>query len=336
MFYVFLSVGYDLIAMGLISISANILTLIVYYNYLKKQYPGISLKFGFIKKKYASQIITYSKFTFIAMFANQIIYYSDAFVIGYFLSAAAVTYYSIPWTLAEYAKKISFAISQTYAPAISEKEASGDLNEVKSLFITGTKYMIVISNLLSIGVIVLGGAFISIWMGPKYKELGEAVLIILFINQFFQGPQQISYSVLQGLSKQKYYSYMSMVVSILNLVLSIALIQKLGIIGVAIGAVVPQVIFNGLYVPWLTLNTLKLSKWYYFKHTYLVSIIPSLIILFVLILFRKINYPENYFELFSLALVGSLIYLIAVYGFMLNKGERNTCLLYIRNVVSKG
>ena len=333
MFYVFLSEGFDLIAMGVISISANVLTLIVFYIWLKKQYPEVSFKFGLIKKKQASQIINYSKFTFLAMFANQVIYYSDVFVIGYFLSAAAVTHYSIPWALSEYAKKIIIAISQTYVPAISEKEATGDFDVVKSLFVSGTKYLIIISNLLSVGVIVLGGAFISVWMGPEYKELGEAVLIILFINQFFQGPQQISYAVLQGLSKQRYYSYMSMLVSILNLILSITLIQKYGIIGVAIGAAIPQVLFNGLYVPWLTLNTLKMSKWFYFRHTYLVSIIPTMILFGALIILRNSYYPENYLELFALALMGAFLYLITVYFFMLDINERSTSIRYFRKLV---
>ncbi len=335
MFYAFLSEGYGLIAMGLISISANFITVLVFYAWLKKQYPEVLFRFRLIKKKQASKIIGYSKFTFIAMFANQIIYYSDAFVIGYFLTAAAVTHYSIPWTLAEYAKKISMAISQTYAPAISDKEASGDLDEIKSLFVSGTKYMIIISNLLSVGVIILGGAFIAVWMGPEYKELSEAVLVILFINQFFQGPQQISYSVLQGLSKQKYYSYMSIVVSVFNLVLSISLIQEYGIIGVAVGAVIPQVLFNGLYVPWLTLNTLKMSKWFYFKNTYLISIVPTFVLFGALFVLRNLYYPEGYLELFLLALIGSFVYLMAVYYFMLNTAERSASIKFFRKITSR-
>jgi O-antigen/teichoic acid export membrane protein len=332
MFYIFLSEGYGLIAMGIISISANFLTVLVFYIWLRKQYPEVSFRFGLVKKKQASKIIGYSKFTFVAMFANQIIYYSDAFVIGYFLTAAAVTHYSIPWTLAEYAKKISMAISQTYAPAISDKEASGDLDMVKSLYVSGTKYMIIISNLLSVGVIVLGGAFIAVWMGPQYKELSEAVLVILFINQFFQGPQQISYSVLQGLSKQKYYSYMSIVVSVFNLILSISLIQEFGIIGVAVGAVIPQVLFNGLYVPWLTLKTLDMSKWFYFKRTYLISIVPTMVLFGTLFVLRDMYYPEGYLALFSLALISSFVYVIAVYFFMFDASEKSASLKMFRKL----
>ena len=323
MFYAFLSQGHDLAAMGVISISANLLSITIYYLLLKKNHPQVSIEFSAINKQSASKILHYSKFTFLAMLAHQIVYYSDAFVIGYFMTAAAVTYYSIPWTLVEYTKKICLAISRTYTPAISERDATGDLDTVKSLYISGTKYMIIISNLLSVGMIVLGGAFIAIWMGPKYRELGEIVLILLFVNQYFQGPQEISVSLLQGLARQKYYSYMSMVVAIVNLILSIMLVQKWGIVGVALGAVIPQVLFYGLFVPWLTLKTLNMSPWYYFRQTHLISLIPTAILFLLLYCLVGLHDPEGYIELLAYAVFCTLIYLVVVFYMMFNQAERS-------------
>lgn len=330
MFYVFLSQGHDLVAMGFISITANVFTMVIYFFLLKKNYPQVAFELRFVSRGKASKILHYSKFTFLAMLANQIIYYSDTFVIGYFLTAAAVTYYAIPWTLAEYTKKISMAISKTYIPAISEQEASGDHEMVRSIYISGTRYMIIVSNLLSIGMIVLGGAFIAIWMGPKYKELGETVLILLFINQYFQGPQQISYSILLGLSKQKYYSYMSIVVSMANLLLSVLLVQKLGIVGVALGAVIPQVLFYGFYVPWLTLKTVDVSVWFYFRKTHLTGVIPTLVLFFSLKYIASYHFPDGYIELLVSAVLCAMLYLIVVFYIMLDKSEQNSCRAIIR------
>lgn len=335
MFYWVLSDGYDLLAMGLVSITANLLSFLIFYYLFKKKFSKFSIDFNLVSKKSSSKILNYSKFTFLAMLANQIIYYSDAFVIGYFLGAAAVTYYSIPWTLAEYTKKISLVISQTFTPAISEFDAKGDMDTVKALYISGTKYMVFISNLLSVGIFVLGGAFIALWMGPKYKELCETVLIILFVNQFVMGPQQISYSVLQGLGKQKMYSYMSFAVSILNLVLSIILVQEYGIEGVAIGAVLPQVVFYGLFVPWLTLKKLDLSKWEYFKGAYLGSFIPT-IILFIVLFYINLNFKiDNYIVLLSSALLATLLYGLSLYYFSFSKKEQEKFIKFNIKLLNK-
>ena len=322
MFYLFLTNGFELISMGLVSITANLLSILLFYITLRKLHPAVKFEMGLVNKGSGSKIIHYSKYTFIGMVANQIIFYSDVFVIGYFMSAAAVTHYSIPWALAEYTKKISLAISQTYAPAISEKNATGDFDNIRTLYTSGVKYMIIVSNLLSLGVMVLGGAFIAIWMGPKYRELCEQVLIVLLINLYVLGPQTVSSAVLKGLAKQKKYSYVSIVVSMFNLFLSILFVQKWGIVGVAIGAALPQIIFNGLYVPWMTLKIIDLSAWTYFKKTYLLSIVPTFILFSSLYFVRMNHDPQGYFELLLYAFICTVFYLIAVYYFMLDTGEK--------------
>jgi O-antigen/teichoic acid export membrane protein len=333
LFYLLLSEGFGLVAMGLVSITANLLTIVIFYLAFKKRFPNYVISFKLLNRHSSSEILNYSKFTFLAMLANQIIFYSDSFVIGYFLGAAAVTYYAIPWTLADYSKKISLVISQTFTPAISESEAQDNLDHVRHLYVLGTKYMVIISNLLSVGVFILGGAFIAIWMGPKYRELCETVLIILFINQFVMGPQQISYSVLLGLGKQKMFSYMSIAVSVVNLVLSIILVQSYGIEGVALGAVIPQVIFYGLYVPQLALNALNMSKWQYFKETYLPNLLPTLMLFGALFYLDDFFDPESFIVLLSCAAFGTLIYLAASFLLSLSGEERTNVLSIIKRPV---
>lgn len=331
LFYVFLTWGYDLIAMGVISISANLLSLLAFYLLLRACHPEVRIRFRLTNRESAGSILHFSKFTFVTMLANQLIYYSDAFVIGYFMNAAAITYYAIPWSLAEYAKKITRAMSQIYSPAVSSTDAAGDIDGVRSLYLSGSRYLIIVSNLLAVGVIVLGGAFIAIWMGPRYRELGEAVLIILFVNLFFHGPQQLSYSFLQGLGKQRFYAYASAVVSVCNLMLSIILIQYLGIVGVALGAAIPQIVFNALVVPWLTLSVLQLSFWRYFSETYLKSTMPTLLLVGSLLYVHRFHYPTGYLELLAAACACALLYFLAVYYLVLTPSERRSIIAYLRN-----
>ena len=72
------------------------------------------------------------------MVAMQLVYYSDAFVIGYFLSAAAITYYTIPWSLGEYTNKLTLAIAQTFVPVFSEQDATTGDKAIYSTYVTGT------------------------------------------------------------------------------------------------------------------------------------------------------------------------------------------------------
>ena len=324
LFYVALTRGGGLIEMAYVSLTANVLVVAIFWLVLRRTVPEIRFSLARIKRASFSKIYHYGKYTFVAMLANQLIYYSDAFIIGFFLNAAAVTYYSIPWTLAEYSKKVTLAIAQTYTPAISASDAKDDRSNLTELYFAGSRYVLLISNLLCVGLLVLGGAFIGIWMGPQYRELCQDVLFILVVNLMVYCPQQISYSVLQGLGRQKLYSYASVGVSIINLILSIILVQRYGIIGVALGAAIPQILFQLILVPNLTLRVLGVSYRQYLTRAILPSVLPAIVLAAVLWAIRQYHFPGNYIQLLSMAALGGFLYAIACFVFLLTKQERAT------------
>jgi len=333
MFYIFLSQGYGLVAMGLIAVSANVLAMTIYYIILKRKFTFIEIKLKYVSKGSISKIFAFSKYTFISMLANQIIFYSDSFVIGYFLSAAAVTHYTIPWSLMEYVKSFCLAISGTYIAVFSEHEALGDKERLYSSYITATKFMLGFSNLLCIGMMVFGGAFISVWMGPKYGEIGQPIIIIFAVIQLVMSPQLISLSMLQGLHKHKLYSYLSFGVSVINLILSIYLVQEHGLVGVAIGAAIPQIIFYIFFVPKFTTKMMGRTLWPYLKETYLKLAIPSVALFFSLKFFLDNYYPDGYLVLISQALACAVLYLVLIYIFSLTKDEKQSARAVLGKVI---
>ena len=138
LFYLVLTNGYDLVAMGLVSLAGNIMAACALYIAIKKVEPQVDIKLSNSSRKTLRSIFNFSKFTFLSMVAMQLVYYSDAFVIGYFLSAAAITYYTIPWSLGEYTNKLTLAIAQTFVPVFSEQDATTGDKAIYSTYVTGT------------------------------------------------------------------------------------------------------------------------------------------------------------------------------------------------------
>jgi len=323
MFFLFLSNGHGLLTMGLIAVSSNILAITIFYIILKRQFSFIKFDLRTVSKNSISKVFAFSKYTFLSMLANQIIFYSDAFVIGFFLSAAAVTHYTIPWSLMEYVKSFCLAISGTYIAVFAEHNALQDKRKLYEAYISASKLMLAFSNLMCIGMMVFGGAFISIWMGPKYGEIGQPIIIIFALIQLVMSPQLISLSLLQGLSKHKLYSQLSFGVSVINLILSIWLVQEYGLIGVAIGAAVPQLLFYILFVPSHTTKVIGMPMRVYLRGTYLRVLAPSLILFASLYAFLEFAYPDGYLILISEAIVCATLYLVAIYVFSLDRAEKD-------------
>jgi O-antigen/teichoic acid export membrane protein len=70
--------------------------------------------------------------------------------------------------------------------------------------------------------------------------------------------QYISAVVLVSMAKHRVLAYFALAEGIANLVLSIILVQKVGLIGVAIGTVIPQLITTTCFLPLYTVRALGL------------------------------------------------------------------------------
>ena len=321
-FYFFLSKDFGLLAMGIISVSANMLIVAFYYWQIKKRYPFVRFNYKFVNKKNITTVFSYSKFVFIAMLAQQFLYYSSSFVISYYIGIAAVTYYAIPWTLSEYVKQLCIAISRTYTPAFTELKSADDHTGIDHHYILGTKIVLIISNLLCVGILVLGADFISIWMGENYAEVAASLLPFLLITLYFFAPQLLSYALLKSLDQHQQYSSMSILVSVLSLGLSILLVQDFGLVGVAAGSAIPQILFFGIYTPYYTCKFINKSYSEYLLSTHGIMFVPTLLLGLVLLGLKHTLPPTNYLFLLSEAFIGMLLYLSAVYLLALNSEEQ--------------
>ncbi|MBI5742126.1 MAG: oligosaccharide flippase family protein [Nitrospirae bacterium] len=324
LFYLFLSQGYGLISMGIIALAGSFSLLFISYLFMRKKYSFIHFDLKKVSRFGLRSIFTYSAYTFINMIANQLTNYTGSFVIGYFMGAAAITYFSIAWSLTEYLKQFCMAFTRVFIPAISEYEAIGDYETIRKLYISGTKYTLIIVILFCLGIMMLGEPFIALWMGSKYSSSSAPVLIILIISQLFELPQLISYSVLFGLSKHKKLSYASLISAIVNFLLSIILVRKFGLIGVALGTAIPQIVLYGIFVPFYTNRNLKLSIRLFVRKTYMKVIIPAVLLLIILKACLTYIYPTSYFLLLSEALTCAAIFIGLSCIFSLDKQERNT------------
>jgi O-antigen/teichoic acid export membrane protein len=322
-FYIFLSDGYGLLAMGFLSLAANSMIVLISVIFIKVYYPTVKFKHSTVNKKSVNEIFHFSKFVFISMLAFQVLFYSDSFIIGYFLGMSAITYYSIPWSLTLYAQQICLSVSRSYIPAFSELDSEGNQDKIRFYYISGTRVILFISNLFFGGMIVLGAPFISIWMGSKYAVQAEPLIITFFITLYFLSPNFISYAYLQGCNNHKFYAYLSMLVALLNVILSIFLIEKMGLIGVAIGAAIPQILIFGFFIPIYVSKSLKLSYFEFLRSTHFNLLVPTIFLVVSLYMMKMIFIPQEFFVLFLQGSVGAFLYVISVYFISLNHDERD-------------
>jgi O-antigen/teichoic acid export membrane protein len=195
------------------------------------------------------QFWNYSSYVFLIHCAMQLIYYTDNLVIGYYISAAAVTFYAIGGSLIEYLRQVVSSVTTVFLPLASSFEARGEQDQLRRLLIQGTRGSIVIASPIAVALFFRGHTFIQLWIGGQYAQISGRVLQILLLAQVFSIANFTAGNIAFGLAKHRAFALSVLGESVSNLGLSIFLVKQIGINGVAWGTVIPSLAVQLLFWP---------------------------------------------------------------------------------------
>ena len=219
--------GWELTVLTLVALATTVAALIVFpHSRVRPGRPDMSV---------LRMIWSYSFTTFVFMIAVQIITNTDNLVVGGFLSVSAVTFYAIGGSLVGYASQVSGALSSTFTPMASGLEASGRLDDLRTMLIRGTQATLGLALPISAALFFRGGTFIRLWMGVQYEQVSETVVRILMVSMFLGIADGTAGSIMMAIEKHKPVARWAVYEAVLNLGLSIVLVKTIGIYGVALG-----------------------------------------------------------------------------------------------------
>ena len=237
-----LRTGHGIVAIAVCELISTLVGRLGQVWVAKRLYPQLKIRLGTPKRETLRKIWSYSGYLFLVTIAVQLVYQTDNLVVGAFLSATAVTFYSIANSLCRYANQAIASMSGTFMPAASTFEAAGDSAGLMTLYKNGTRAIMLISLPVMLTLILRGSTFIGLWMGPKYAHTSGLVLVILAVPLFFSFANQTTGAIAFGVEKHRTVAMWSVGEGVANLVLSVILVRVCGIYGVAIGTLVPSLI----------------------------------------------------------------------------------------------
>lgn len=320
---IFLSKGYNILSLALIQIFVNLSTNIIIFIISKKMLDfKLWDKVNRKKHWFNSDIINYSFFVFLNTIGYQAALYTSNFIIAAFLPVASVTYYAIAGTLIDYMKKIIVSGNQVFSPLTSQLDAKNDDKSIRTLFLKGTKFSLIIGLPMTIIFIFMGKQFIGLWMGQAYSSITGNILAILAVMTALSLPFFTISSILFGIKKHNISGYCRIFQAIFTIGLSIILIKHYGLIGVAFGNAIPDMIITLFVLPIIIKKILGISFLEYIKISWvgpLIGCFPFGISCY----FANIYYSSNdMIQFFSKVFLLLLIYLIGIWFGALTSEEK--------------
>ncbi len=244
-----LRMGYGIVAIACCELFAATIGNVLFVYVARRIYPELTIRLKKPKGEILRKIWSYSVYVFLVMVAVQLIYQTDNLVVGAFISASAVTFYSIGNSLCRYTQQLVGAMTATFTPAASTYDATGDTSSLRALYYNGTRATMAVSLPVLVTLILRGDNFIGVWMGPQYSRTSGIVLTILATALLFSLPNTPASSIAFGVEKHKKVAKWAVGEAIANLTLSTTLALTFGLYGVAVGTLVPSLAVNLILWP---------------------------------------------------------------------------------------
>jgi O-antigen/teichoic acid export membrane protein len=184
-----------------------------------------------------------------------------------------LTYYVIGANLMPYFENIIGTITLTFTPEATACDARGDRAGLRRLWLLGTRGTMLFVCMIGGGMIFMGGDFLRLWMGAKYV-LGHpfassaTVLTVLAAGALVRFSQTCGLQILFGMRRVRFLAVISSIEAVATLTLSIALVRRYGLIGVAVAAIVPLLVTQGILMPRYLLRQIQVPVAEYIRQVF--------------------------------------------------------------------
>lgn len=230
--------GYGLVELVVATTTVRVLTLWIYRANAYRVFPGLRIGVSRFRRARLREVTGFSIHMAVIDWANKLNYSVDALVIGAFLDTTAVAVWAIAQRLAEFAQRLSNQLNDILFPTVVENDTAARLDRLQRIFIQGTKLSLATVIPLAGGLLLLAQPLVMAWVGPEFSRSAVLLQILAVIVAIRVG-NATGTTLLKGAGRHRTVSIANIATALTNVALSIALVRPLGLIGVALGTLVP-------------------------------------------------------------------------------------------------
>jgi O-antigen/teichoic acid export membrane protein len=251
---------------------------------------------------------------------------SDRLVIGAILGPASIPIYTIPATLVGYISSVTATLSHTFVPLFSDLSARGQQHRIKAIYLLASKLLVGLIIPMEVGICLIGGPFISIWMEGEFDPvIVDAILVLLATYTLVPMLNPFASRYLTAINRHVIFAKVAPPAALVNLCLSIWLVFEYGVVGAALGSVLPVFVVMPVYL-YVVCHNLEVSMLHYCRATILPAVIPVALMGGSLFWFRSSYGFDGYLDIVLSVLVSAVGYGLVYWFFSMGRTDREVLL----------
>ena len=325
--------GYGLIELIAATTAVRVLSYVGYAMNAYRAYPGLRIRPSNVRLARLKEVTGFSAFILLIDIANKVNYSADAIVIGAFMSTIAIAVWAVAKRLVDATQLITGQLNGVMFPIVVDTATLGQRDRLRKLFMQGTRISLAMVIPLATGLALLAEPLVMAWVGPDFAG-SVPVIYILAIAVAIRVGNSTATTVLKGSGHHRLLAGSNLLIALANLMLSLFLVRRLGLIGVALGTMVALGTVSILVLFPAACRRVGLSIGEMLKHAVWPAIWPALAMALFLTITRRfisVNLPA----VAAQAMAGGLIYLVVFLGLAISQEERRWYIAKLKQLIRR-
>lgn len=268
--------GFGLLSLLWFDLALIVVCAVLLHVMARQAIPTLRIRAGLARRLEARELISFGGLLVIIQSCRLAIEQTDRLVIGAFLTVSMVTYYSAGWKIFVLAYAVPTTMLAAVSPTAGALFGRRDFDGLRHLFIRTTKYSAAVAWPMVFSLAGCAAIILDLWAGRGFGDHANVVhaLLLSFAltahnhagNAIVMAMRRIGPLVWQYEVPQ----------AIVNLGLSIWLVQRLGIVGVALGTAIPAVALEYFFLRHV-LGQLNVGWLEFWRESLAPSVLPALV-----------------------------------------------------------
>ena len=298
---------------ALVAVSIQFLNNLSFFFILKRNIPDLRLSLKLVNLSDVRSSMKFSLSAYLVMFSNIVIFRTDQIIISAIAGVSFAGLYQIASRVAELFRQFATQFHESLSTKAAMLDADDDKQELSRLLTHSNKIISAIASLLFIPMYLLIEELLFLWLKIDDQQtilVAKILLISMYILVVFRSSMV---QVLLMNNKHAQLMKIGLLEALSNVSLSIILVHYYGMIGAAIGTLIPNIVFALFYNIPVALQYSSTSIKSYLK-SYLFPLLVSFVsTLYLGHILQEFIVPDSILKLFFSGLIVSIFFSV-LYG----------------------
>jgi len=295
---------------------------------LRSAIPTIRFRPDLVRRREARELMSFGGLLVIIQSCRLAIDQTDRLVIGAFMTVAMVTYYSAGWKIYVLAYAVPTTMLAAVSPTAGALFGRGDFDGLRRLFIRTTKYSAAVAWPMMFSLAGCSAIILDLWAGRGFGDYA-AVVHVLLLSFALTAHNHAGSAIVMAMRRiQPLVWQYEVPQAVLNLALSIWLVQRMGIVGVALGTAIPAVALEYFFLRHV-LRQLDVGWLEFWRESLAPSVVPA-VVAFAPLAWSYWHFGSRALILIPITIACALMHVAWFWFVSLGATEREQLLLHLR------